>query len=368
MMKWICQKDDLLQGLSLAAKASDAHSPMQVLGCVYLCADSMGIRLTGTDLQLGITTTIPATVEEGGQILLPARLFSEVVRKLPSGEVMVTVSDTMSATLRAQGSKITLQGMPAQDFPVLPAVDEDVHVTLKQSLLRSMILKVGFAIAQDDARPILQGIYLEADGNDMLMVALDGFRLALRRGKLEEPVGAFSAVVAGKYLMEVGKLLEDSEETVDVYLSSSHMMLKIAQTDVIVRLMEGEYIKFRQLLPPTYAISSKMERGMVAECIERASLMAREGKSNLLRFCISQDTLAITANGDMGDAREEMPVETMGKDIDIAFNVRFVSDAVRNIDEEYFLLKMNSNITPCVLEPLEGDEFLYLVLPVRTAG
>ena len=152
-----------------------------------------------------------------------------------------------------------------------------------------------------------------------------------------------------------------------MHLSKTHLKLDLGASTIIIRLLEGDYIKYRQLLPPSYAISVRLDRDQLSDCIDRASLMAREGKSNLLKFSIRQDKLAITSNSEMGDVYEEMDVQTTGKDIDIAFNVRYISEAVRSIDETQFLLNLNSNISPCVLVPTEGEDFLYLVLPVRTA-
>ena len=367
-MKFICQKEDLIQGLNVSTKASATRSPQQVLECVSIAADASGVHLMCTDLQMGIVADVPATVAEGGRVLLNARLLSEIVRKLPEGEVTVSVSATNRAVISAAGSKTTLQVLSAQDFPQLPEVLDDQPISIRQNLLRDMIRQTGFAIAADDARPILMGILMEIENDEITLVALDGFRLARRKGRLNEPAGSVSAVVSGKYFIEIGKILGDDDTAVTLSLSATHLKLRTQTATVVIRLLEGDYIKYRQLLPPSYAISVRLSRGELADCIDRASLMAREGKSNLLKFSITQDKLAITSNSEMGDVYEEMDVETLGKDIDIAFNVRYITEAVRSIEEEQFLIKLNSNISPCVLVPTEGEDFLYLVLPVRTTA
>ncbi len=218
-MKFICQKDDLMQGLSLAAKASAARSPQAVLECVSITADAAGVHLMCTDLQMGIETSVSATIAEEGRVLLNARLLTEIVRKLPEGEVTLSVSETNRASIIASGSKTTLQGMSAQDFPELPQVDDDQPIIVKQNLLRDMIRQTGFAIAVEDARPILTGILMEISGDVLTLVALDGFRLARRMGKLEESCGNLSAVVSGKYFIETGKILGDEETPVTMHLS-----------------------------------------------------------------------------------------------------------------------------------------------------
>ena len=367
-MKFICQKDDLMQGLSIASKASATRSPQPVLECVCVSADLSGVRLQCTDLQMGIETAVPAMVAEEGRVLRSARLLNEIVRKLPSGEVTVSVNASNRATISAAGSKTTLQGASAEDFPALPAVPEDAPIEIPQALLRDMIRQTGFAVSQEDTRPILMGIYLEVEEDTLTLVALDGFRLARRRGRLLSPAGHITAVVSGHYFIEAGKILGDDDAPARLALSKTHLLLRTKGFTVIIRLLEGEYIKYRQLLPPSYAISTRVRCGELADCIDRASLMAREGKNNLLRFSIRKDKLSITSNSEMGEVYEEMDVETTGSDIDIAFNVRYITEAVKSIDEEQFLFQLNSNISPCVLVPTEGEDFLYLVLPVRTAG
>jgi DNA polymerase-3 subunit beta len=367
-MKFICQKEDLIQGLSVASKASATRSPQAVLECVSIAADATGVHLMCTDLQMGIETNVPATVAQEGRVLLNARLFSEIVRKLPDGEVRLSVSETNRATISSGGSKTTLQGMSALDFPKLPQVDDTQPLEVSQRVLRDMILKTGFAVATEDARPILMGILMEVEGETLTLVALDGFRLARRMGPLLSPADPVSCVVSGRNFVEIAKILSDEDTPVSLALSKTHLKLNTGSATVVVRLLEGDYIKYRQLLPPSYAISVRLSRAELADCIDRASLMAREGKSNLLKFSISADKLHITSNSEMGDVYEEMDVETLGDGIDIAFNVRYISEAVKSIDDEQFLLKLNSNISPCVLVPTCGDDFLYLVLPVRTAG
>ncbi len=367
-MKFICQKEDLIQGLSIAAKASATRSPQAVLECVSITADSTGVHLMCTDLQMGIETNVPATVAQEGRVLLNARLFSEIVRKLPDGEVRLTVSESNRAVISSGGSKTTLQGLSALDFPRLPHVDDDQPIHVAQNVLRDMILSTGFAVATEDARPILMGIFMEIAEESLTLVALDGFRLARRVGKLLSPAPTLSCVVSGRNFVEIAKILSDEETPVTLTLSKTHLKLNIGSATIVVRLLEGEYIKYRQLLPPSYAISVRLDRAQLADCIDRASLMAREGKSNLLKFSIAEDKLHITSNSEMGDVYEEMDVLTEGKGIDIAFNVRYIAEAVKSISDEQFLIKLNSNISPCVLVPTSGDDFLYLVLPVRTAG
>ena len=366
-MKILCSKEQLNSALSVVGRALPSRTPLPVLEGILVEAESDTVRLMATDLRLGVETTFPATVLEAGVTVLPGKLLLDVARRLPDGEVEISCEDT-TAHLRCQGSHTSLQMMAAEEYPALPEVESSRPIYLDLDTFRDMIRQTVYAASLDESRPILTGVLLELKGERLRLVALDGFRLARRRGKLLASAGKVSAVVSGHYFIEAGKILGDDDAPVTLALSKTHLLLRAKGFTVIIRLLEGEYIKYRQLLPPSYAISTRVSRGELADCIDRASLMAREGKNNLLRFSIRQDKLSITSNSEMGDVYEEMDVETTGSDIDIAFNVRYITDAVKSIDEEQFLIKLNSNISPCVLVPTEGEDFLYLVLPVRTAG
>ncbi len=366
-MRFSCDTNDLNTSLSIVSRALAVRSPKPILEGILLESCEQGLRLICTDLALGIQTTIPATFTEEGRAVLPGKLLCEIVRKLPGGVCEVSISDRMQATIRCASIRTTITGFDPVEYPELPQV-AGASFSMPQSTLRDMIGRTLFAIAVDESRPILTGCLMEVGRSEMRVVALDGFRLARRKGRLNEPAGSVSAVISGKYFIEIGKILGDDDTAVTLSLSATHLKLRTQTATVVIRLLEGDYIKYRQLLPPSYAISVRLSRGELADCIDRASLMAREGKSNLLKFSITQDKLAITSNSEMGDVYEEMDVETLGKDIDIAFNVRYITEAVRSIEEEQFLIKLNSNISPCVLVPTEGEDFLYLVLPVRTTA
>ena len=308
-------------------------------------------------------------VAEEGRVLLNARLLNEIVRKLPDGEVTLSVSASNRATISAAGSKTTLQGMSAQDFPQLPAVPEDDPIELPQVLLRDMIRETGFAVAADDARPILMGIYLEVEDDVLTLVALDGFRLARRRGKLLASAGKVSAVVSGHYFIEAGKILGDDDAPVTLALSKTHLLLRGPRA---LRSSSGSWRASTSSTASSCRPATPSPRGSPAASLRTASTARPSWRARARTTCCAsrsaRDKLSITSNSEMGDVYEEMDVETTGSDIDIAFNVRYITDAVKSIDEEQFLIKLNSNISPCVLVPTEGEDFLYLVLPVRTAG
>lgn len=364
-MKCVCQTADMASALSLAGRAISAKSTLPVLECIKITATKDRLTLTGNDLHMGIESSLPASVSQEGEVLLPGRLFSEIIRRLPDGEMHLQVNENNSAVIRARGSRTTVQGLPCEDYPALPQMDETTCVTLKQSLLRDMIRQTAFAIATDESRPVLGGCLMEAEGEKMVMVALDGYRLALRRGEVLPVAKPVSCVVPGRYLGELGRMLDGGEEEITLRFSDSHLHASFQNTNVTIRLLEGHFIKYKQIIPQDLSINVLCERTLLFDCVDRASLMAREGKTNLVTFKLEEETLSITSNATMGDVYEELPVKSESGEITIAFNVRYVADVLKNIDDEEVMLRFNLPITPCVITPKEGDSYLYLVLPVR---
>ncbi len=366
-MRLLCEKEDLYAALQNVSRAVSQRSPNPMYENVYLQAFSGGVRLVGTDQSLGIEATLPGTIQEEGSVLLPGRLFPEIIRKLPDGEVTIETNDRFTATIRMPKIKTTLQGMDASLYPSLPAVTDAVEASLSQVLLKDMIRQTGFAIAQDATRPILTGCLFEAEEDRAAMVALDGFRLALRRGKLAEAVSEpVSCVVSGRYWAEIGRILDDNDENVTLTIGKKHVSMEKDGCRVVVTRLDGEYIKYRQLLPAQYQTSVMVGRGTLQEAIDRASLMAREGRNNLLKFSVTKEQLTITSNSEMGDVFEQMDAATQGQDINISFNVNYINDAIRSLTDDDVCLRFNTSISPAVIVPKEGDQYLYLVLPVRT--
>lgn len=365
-MRFNCQVTDLVNALSTVSRALAVRSTLQVLEGVLVESCPEGLRLTCTDLALGIETSIPAQVTQEGRVVLPGRLFGEIIRKLPGGSVEISVNDRYAATIRCQSSRTTLAGMNPVEYPELPQVEGGSRVTMQQKTLRDMVQKTCFAIATDETRPILTGCLMEIEGQEVRMVALDGFRLAMRSADLPEPAGApVQAVVGGKMLSELAKVLSEEDASVELHIGRTHLVADMGATRVVTRLLEGEYIRYRQILPTEWQTRIQVRCADLGNAIDRASLIAREGKNNLVRFHIEGDTLTLTSNAELGDVQEQMSILTEGKDMEIAFNVRYVSDVLKVLGEESVCMRFNSNVSPCVICPPEGEDYLYLVLPVR---
>ena len=366
-MRFSCDTNDLNASLTIFSRALAARSPKPILEGILFETCDTGLRLTCTDLALGIETVIPATFTEEGRAVLPGKLLCEVVRKLPGGLCEITISDRMQATIRCATFRTTIMGFDPVEYPELPQVPGEAF-SVPQSVLRDMIGRTIFAIALDESRPILTGCLMEIEPSEMRVVALDGFRLALRREAIDGPQQSVSAVVGGKVLGDIARILADTDEPVSLCFSRSHVQMDLGATHIVARLLEGEFIRYRQILPQEWQTRVTVGRAELSSAIDRASLIAREGKTNLVCFRIDGETLDVTSNAENGDMEEKIAVTTEGKDLTIAFNVRYITDVLKALSDDAVVMRFNSNVSPCVVCPTEGESYLYLVLPVRVFG
>jgi len=364
-MHFQCSVEHLNAALNIVTRALAARSASPILEGVLMSSTPEGLRLTCTDLALGIETYVDAVIQEEGSVILPGKILSEIIRKLPEGTLEMKINGQNVASIRCEGSRTTLSGLSADEYPALPEVGDSTAISLPKKVLRDMISRTSFAIATDEARPILMGCLLETEGNELSIVALDGFRLALRKKTFDTELPKLTAVVPGKVLNEIAKIVEDTEEEVTLRLGASHLAADMGKTRIVARLLEGEFIRYRQILPSSWQTKICVSRSALEKAMDRASLMAREGKNNLVRMHVEDGMLIITSNAELGDVREEISIENEGRDLDIAFNVRYISDTLRAIEDENIVIRFNSNVSPCVICPLSGDHYLYLALPVR---
>lgn len=338
---------------------------MPILDGVLLEAKDEELLITCSDMNLSIQTRLGASVSVEGSLVLPGKLFCEVVRKLPDGELTFALSGS-TATLRCMGSRTVLQGQDATNYPPLPAVEGE-GLLLPQAMLRNMVQQTLFAVATDEARPILTGCLLEIDGPNLTTVALDGFRLALRTQSMDQQMPPQSVVIPSKALGEVSRILGDDGD-INLVMSPTHLWCGVGSAQIITRLLEGEFIKYRQILPTEFKTRIKVDRKILQEAIDRASLMAREGKNNLVKFHMEEDMLILVSNAELGNVHEEIPILMEGPALDIAFNVRFISEALKVIEDDLIFMQFDSNVAPSVIVPeTEQNEgsFLHLILPVR---
>ena len=360
---------DLLAGLNTVTRALAARPAKQILEGVLVEAGSDGINLTCSDGSLSIECLLTGDVKEPGRAVLPGKLFTELVRKLPGGTVTIKVNENHSAFIRCMNSKSNLAGMNPMEYPEMAEVDAGTPVKIPQNKLKEMISRVVFAIATDESRQILTGCLLEVTPSEARMVALDGFRLAMQKvfQPFQLPAGqeTVKAVIPGRVLNELSKILLDEEEFCTLLIDNTRMQATFGNNRLSTVLLAGEYIDYRKILPPSFKTQAKADRSQVQNAIDRASLMAREGKNNLIRMSFGKEGLTITSNAELGDVLEEMEASLQGDPIEIAFNAKYITDVIRNITDNELCMKFNSNVSPCVVCPQDGDQYLYLILPVR---
>lgn len=368
-MLFTVNAQDLLDGLNTVTRALAARPAKQILEGVLVEATDAGINLTCSDGSLTIESVLTGDVKETGRVVLPGKLFAELVRKLPGGTVTIKVNENHSASIRCMSSKSNLAGMNALEYPEMAEVDSGVTVKIPQNKLKEMISRVVFSIATDESRQILTGCLLEITQDEARLVALDGFRLAMQKvfQPFELPAGqeTLKSVIPGRVLNELSKILLDEEDFCTMLMGKNRMQATFGNTRLSTVLLAGDYIDYRKILPPAFKTQARADRTSVQNAIDRASLMAREGKNNLIRMRFKDNTLTITSNAELGDVLEEMDATLAGDPIEIAFNAKYITDVIRNISDDELCMKFNSNVSPCVVCPKEGDGYLYLILPVR---
>lgn len=374
-MHFRVQTDEINYSLGMVTRAIAARPIKPAYDGVLIETTDDALVLTCTDGEISIKARVNAIVEEDGCALLPAKLFYEMMRKQPAGEVDVKIDERMRALIRSRGSNTSMACMAAEDFPDLRDVMGENVVNLPCNRLRDAISKVLFAVSTDESRKILTGILMEVHPEETLMVGLDGFRLALQRIKAENQLpasatkGQISAVVTGRILGEFSKMLPDSDEMAQIIFNSSHIMYSFGSVRVYATLLTGEFIDYRRILPTTWTTEVMVMRSQFSDSIERCSLMAREGKNNLIYLHMQQScVMELTANAERGDVHEEIEIGFEGNELNIAFNSRYLTDIIHNIDGERICMCFNSSVSPCMIKPIEGDDYTFLVLPVRIFG
>jgi len=368
-MRFRCSANNLIDGLQIATKALPSRTPNQILEGVLIEAEANEVILTCSDERITIVTRVEAEVEEEGRGVVPGKLFNEVIRRLSEGDIEIDMNERFVFTVRGSGSRTNIAGQDADLYPALPQLDNEREISLPQDMLKDMIQKTEFAIAVEDMREVLTGCLLEIAGGDVTMVALDGFRLALRRAKISDVLEKFSAIIPGRAVGDIGKLLSDDPEAfASLSFGGNKLHIRLEKTEIFVILVEGEYVQYRQILPPRFATRVVVDLEPFRKGIDRAALIAREGNNNLLILKIAGGEMAIESHSQIGDVFEKLEIQQEGADLNIAFNVKYLTDVVRYIDAEQIEINLNNAISPCIITPVGDSDYVHLVLPVRTGA
>ncbi|MDO5110767.1 MAG: DNA polymerase III subunit beta [Clostridia bacterium] len=349
--------------IKTVTKALSSHTTVAILEGIYVEAIGNEVLFRCTDLSLQVETIVNADVEEDGGIVLPGRLFTEMVNKM-DGETFSIRTEKNTAHIACGRSKFSVQGERIEDYHSMPSVKKEVMIKLGMKTFKEMIRQSIFATAQDESKPILTGVLVEIRENDINMVALDGYRLAMIKRGISEGEEK-NVVVPAKSLLEISRILGDEDTVISITFSRTHVLIDMGYTKITTRLLDGEFIKYKQILPTDHTLRVRVNRSELLSTIDRVGLIAREGKSNLVKFAFEKERLEISADSQIGKANEDIEVQSMGELLEIAFNAKFFTDVLKALDDEYIYLDMNTNLSPCVVRPVEGEAYYYLILPVR---
>ncbi len=364
-MKIICQKSDLVSAINIVMKAVPSKTTMSILECVLIDASSNEIKMTANDMELGIETKVTGTIVEKGIVAIDARVFSDIVRKLPENEITIDVASNFETLITCEKAKFSILGKSGEDFSYLPFVEKDRSVYLSQFTLREMIRQTIFSVADNDSNRLMTGELFEIHENELKIVALDGHRIAIRKVELKDSFGDIKVIVPGKTLNEISKILTGGiEDEVQISFTKNHIVFEFDETIVVSRLIEGEYFRIDQMLSSDYNTKVVINKRELLDCIDRATLLIKEGDKKPVILYINDKTMELKIQSFIGSMDEEIDIEKEGKDIVIGFNPKFLIDALRVIDDEQISMYLVNPKAPCFIRDDEG-KYIYLVLPVQ---
>lgn len=363
-MKFTVNKSDITEAVSNIQRAVSTKTSIPALEGILIGASKEGLELCAYDLELGITTVIPAFVVEPGKAVLSAKLFSDIVRRTPAETVTVTVDEKNMATLESGYSRFSIIGIPAAEFPELPKLTDSTQISLPGNLLKSMIRQTLFAIAESDAKPIHQGSLFNIEKGMLDVVSVDGYRLAVRREAIDFPED-LSFVVPGKTLGELLKLIKDSEDPVEISAGRRHILFKIDNYTVISSLLEGEFLNYKAAIPPESQTEVVLKTREAIDSVERVSLLITDRLKSPIRCLFDNNEVKLNCTTSMGRASDQLDVEMTGQSVEIGFNNRYLLEALRNTECDEVKVQLGGPLSPMKVVPKEGDSFLFLVLPVR---
>ncbi len=364
-MKFVCSKSNLLSGVQTVSKAVPNKTTMSIMECILVDATKGNIKLIANDMELGIETIVEGEVIEKGIIALDAKIFLEIVRKLPDGDIVIETDNSYKTLITCGKSKFNIIGKPGDDFSYLPEIEKDDNIILNQFTLKEVVRQTIFSISDNDNNKLMTGELFDINDDELKVVSLDGHRISIRKIQLKNIYGAKKVVVPGKTLNEVSKILPgDADKDVIISFTPKHIVFEFDNTTVVSRLIEGEYFRIEQMLSSDYETKVKINKKEFLECIDRATLLVREGDKKPIIINITDGRMELKINSLLGSMNEDIDIEKSGKDLMIGFNPKFLIDALRVIDDEEIELYLVNPKAPCLIKNLE-ESYIYLILPVN---
>ena len=364
-MKIKCPKSSLLNGVSIVSKAVPNKTTMSILECILVTAENGQIKLTANDMELGIETMIDGEIIESGVIALDAKIFYEIIRKLPDNDVTISCDENYKTSIVCEKSNFTIIGKSGEDFSFLPSIEKNDYIMISQFSLKEVIRQTIFSIAQNENNRMMTGELFEINQNMLKVVSLDGHRISIRKIELKKSYENRKVVVPGKTLIEISKILSgETEDMVNIYFTKNHILFELEDTIAVSRLIEGDYFRIDQMLSSDYETKININKKEFLDCIDRATLLVKEGDKKPIIIRVDDTDMELIINSQIGSMNEHLSIEKEGKDIMIGFNPKFLIDALRVIDDEVIQIYMVNSKAPCFIRD-ENESYIYLILPVN---
>lgn len=364
-MKFVCSKSNLLTGVQTVSKAVPSKTTMSILECILIDTTKGNITLTANDMELGIETIIEGNIIEKGIIALDAKIFLDIVRKLPDSNITVEVDSSYKTTITCEKAKFNIIGKSGEDFSYLPQIERNESVMVSQYTLKEVVRQTIFSISDNDNNKIMSGELFEINENELKVVSLDGHRISIRKIELKNSYPHKKVIVPGKTLNEISKILSgDADKDVTMSFTSKHIVFEFDNTTVVSRLIEGEYFKIDQMLSSDYETKVKINKKEFLDCIDRATLLVKEGDKKPIIINITDDIMELKINSTVGSMNENIDIAKSGKDLMIGFNPKFLIDALKVIDDEEIDIYLVNPKAPCFIKDA-AEKYIYLILPVN---
>ena len=368
-MKFVCYKDIMLKALNSVVRGVASKTTMPILEGILIQTNDNEIKLTTYDLEIGIEYTMICNVQEHGSTVVNATMFTEIIRKLPDSDIYISVNENNLLIIECEGALYKLATMNPDEFPELPKIEVEHSITLEQSALKNMIRKTIFAVSTDENRPIFSGCLFEVKNNKLNVVAIDGFRLALRNLNLPTQVNDFKAVIPAKTLNEVIKIVSDSYEEINIGVSKNQALFEMENCKLVTRILDGEFLNYNSVIPTSYQTRIRVNRTDLLNSFERISLISSSSiekeKKYPVKVSIDIGKMTISCTNQTGDAKEEVYISTEGQFLEAGFNPKYFLDCLKAIEDEEVFIEFGSNISPCLVKSVEDGDYVYMILPIR---
>mgnify|MGYP004465241489 FL=1 len=368
-MKIVCEKEKILKAINSVTKAVASKTTMPILEGILIQTNDKEVKLTTYDLEIGIEYIIDADVREQGATVVNAIMFSEIIRKLPDTEINISLNEKNLLVIECEGSLYKLATMNPEEFPELPQINVENSIDIEQNVLKEMIRKTIFAVSTEENRPIFTGCLFEIKNNKLNVVAVDGFRLAWKSKFLQNSSNDFTAVIPGRTLNEVNKIILDSFDNIKIGVAKNQALFEMENCKLVTRLLDGEFLNYSSVIPENWETRVRVNKNIIQNCFERISLISASSiekeKKYPVKVSVDIGKVTISCTNQTGDAKEEMYVSTEGQNLEAGFNPKYFLDALRAIDDEEIFIDFGTSISPCIIRPVDDGDYIYMILPIR---